>query len=325
MGFVHDVKSFLGDDLPIGEIDDLYLSWDEVPVDEVQEEGDNSVLANAPWANPGAATDGEELQKLVNISPLVSSPVYKRRAAIVPHPRDLRYKASGGYMRGPDVQAVDRALWRAGVFKRVKAAPFRKAYGPGMRDHVKRFQARKGLKVDGVYGLATHRKLAPYYDAYAIKLVNSYRVPQTPAQKIVTGAMIAYNYRARIHYTQSPARMYMVRNRIPANRIAMTSSIWEDCSSFATWLYWQAGLPDPNGLGYNGQGYTGTMAVRGRRVWTDGAPVGSFSFYGGGFPYGHMVIRIGKNRIISHGNESGPNVYESPYYRRDLRQTRVYF
>jgi hypothetical protein len=147
----------------------------------------------------------------------------------------------------------------------------------------------------------------------------------TPGQKINSAAMVAYNFRWKIHYTQGPARMYLTRHSIIPARLGAQPSIWEDCSSFATWLYWQAGLPDPNGLRYNGQGYTGTQANHGRRVWSDNAPAGALSFYGGGAPYSHVVIRINSNKIISHGNENGPSIYSSPYYRRDLRQTRVYF
>ena len=41
---------------------------------------------------------------------------------------------------------------------------------------------------------------------------------------------------------------------------------YEDCSSFATWCYWTADAPDPNGLGYNGSGYTGTQVQHGHQV-----------------------------------------------------------
>jgi peptidoglycan hydrolase-like protein with peptidoglycan-binding domain len=320
------LQTFLGDDVVLGPIDDLYLSWDEAPDDEIAEEGDNAELANAPWANPGAPTSNESIAEIVTLTgvhKVAAKP--QRRAAIVPHPRDLRYRASGGYMRGPDVTGLDRALWRAGVYKHAKGTPFRKAFGPGMRDHVKKFQKKRGLKVDGVYGLTTHRALARWYDSYAIKLVNSYQKPSTPAQRLNSAAMIAYNFRWKIHYTQSPARMYLVRNKIVPARVGAQASIWEDCSSFATWLYWSAGLPDPNNLRYNGQGYTGTLANNGRRVWSKNAPIGAMSFYGGGFPYGHVTIRVAGDKIVSHGNESGPNLYNSAFYRTDLRQTRVYF
>ena len=107
---------------------------------------------------------------------------------------------------------------------------------------------------------------------------------------------------------------------------------WEDCSSFATWTYFVAGAPDPNGAGYNGSGYTGTLSRHGRRLGGEGssrsqqlklAQPGDLVFYGPGWPWGHVSIYIGGGQVVSHGTESGPN--RTPIdYRSDRGQIRTY-
>ena len=41
-----------------------------------------------------------------------------------------------------------------------------------------------------------------------------------------------------------------------------------DCSSAVTTIFEAAGFGDPNGRHYDGQGYTGTLVARGRKVST---------------------------------------------------------
>lgn len=79
-----------------------------------------------------------------------------------------------------------------------------------------------------------------------------------------------------------------------------------DCSGFVTLCYKLAGLPDPNGLNYNGTGYTGTLINKGKQV---GHPqVGDIVVYGGGT--GHhtaVVVEAGADPLtVSHGWEGGP-------------------
>lgn len=98
---------------------------------------------------------------------------------------------------------------------------------------------------------------------------------------------------------------------------------WEDCSSYATWCYWVAKLRDPNGMNYNGFGYTGTQINNGRRLYTM-AQVrdGDLIFYGRN-GISHVAIYVGNGRVVSHGSESGPLLL-SMYYRSDLRFAHTY-
>jgi cell wall-associated NlpC family hydrolase len=98
---------------------------------------------------------------------------------------------------------------------------------------------------------------------------------------------------------------------------------WEDCSSFATWLYWLADAPDPNGRGYDGFGYTGTLCRQGRRVSILELQPGDLVFYGRGAPWGHVAIYVGGGKVVSHGSEGGP--YLLPVrYRGDVGEARSY-
>jgi cell wall-associated NlpC family hydrolase len=81
-----------------------------------------------------------------------------------------------------------------------------------------------------------------------------------------------------------------------------------DCSGFATLCYKAAQQADPNGLNYNGQGYTGTLAANGTRT-SDPQP-GDLGFFGAGPPWDHVVIYLGGGKVASHGNPRSPNPRE---------------
>src|SRR5437868_1437080 len=67
--------------------------------------------------------------------------------------------------------------------------------------------------------------------------------------EIVAAARWGVRNAVRIHYAE--ARPMPLRRR--------TLPLSTDCSGFATLCYFLAGAPDPTGLGYIGQGYTGNF------------------------------------------------------------------
>lgn len=97
---------------------------------------------------------------------------------------------------------------------------------------------------------------------------------------------------------------------------------WADCSSFVTWVYWVAHLPDPNGLEYRA-GFTGTLATHGFRVSFTSLKPGDLVLYGGPYPYRHVTIYIGNGLVVSHGSQSGPHI-ASTFYRWDAAEARRY-
>lgn len=224
-------------------------------------------------------------------------------------------------MKGRDVMATKYAM-KFALHK--KGLTLHSQAGIVWQRHLKAFQTAHGLKADGQYGPATHKAMKPYLAKvpYAVWLWNHYVLAKSPTtgttidgtvskrQAVVNAALYGAQHEPSIHYTQSSLRMYGVRNRIRPPAIPR----YEDCSSFATWCYWLAGAADPNGLGYNGQGYTGTLAAHGRRVSISSLRPGDLVFYGGGFPYTHVAIYIGGGKVVSHGSESGPKI-ASVYYR----------
>jgi len=110
--------------------------------------------------------------------------------------------------------------------------------------------------------------------------------------------------------------MYGVRNKVRIPRVTP----YEDCSSFATWCYWHAGAPDPNGRRYDGHGFTGTQAANGRRVTTP--KPGDLILYGPSPNFSHVAVYIGNGLCVSHGSEAGPVVLNYKY--RPVAQIRSY-
>lgn len=239
---------------------------------------------------------------------------------IVPFTRVLK-KGS----KGRDVLAVQRALARAGYRK--WGVGFTGVAGQPFVDQIRRFQRQHKLPTTGTYTRATHEKMRPYFDRYGANLMVKAKRAQggtgsSGRDAAVHAAMEGYNYRGHIHYTQGPARMDIVRHkRMPP----WHGDIWEDCSSSVTAWFWIGKLPDPNHLGYNGQGYTGTLAVHGVRV-TFPKP-GDFAFYKPPYPYGHVAMCVGYQNgvpmVVSHGGESGPS-YVPWNYRGDFSHWRRY-
>jgi peptidoglycan hydrolase-like protein with peptidoglycan-binding domain len=293
----------------------VYTSFDDVPLDEPStSEGDDSLHAHDLGAG-GALF-------LAPLRPTLAAPEAKPKL-IVPHPRDLERG-----MAGKDVLALQRALSRAKFHSwNLRTGQF----GAQLQKDVKRFQATHGLVSDGVYGKLTHSKLAKFYTAYEIDLIlQTMETPMHKAQRLwLAAAMQLYNMRARVHYTQGSARMWIVKHHLTTLAdLAHQSTIYEDCSSSVTGLSYVAGVPDPNGFKYNGLGYTGTLGVMGRRWYGNHPPIGTLGFYGRYYPWVHVVGVVSSEtskqiRVFSHGSEDGPLVLAADY-RGLPSQWRVY-
>lgn len=119
----------------------------------------------------------------------------------------------------------------------------------------------------------------------------------TVREKIVAYCEWGIAHADQIHYAQ-------VR---PMPSRAKQLPLVTDCSGFATLAYKFAGAPDPNGLDYNGTGYTGTQMNHGRQV--QNPKPGDLIFYGEK-PGHHVVIYLyewhGAWICCSHGQEIGP-------------------
>ena len=102
----------------------------------------------------------------------------------------------------------------------------------------------------------------------------------TVRQKIVTAARWGLDHEPQIHYGEI--------RPIP---LAPTLPLTTDCSGFVTVCYFLAGAPDPNGLGYSGEGWTGTLLRHLEHVPRIEARRGDLVVWGG-YPGRHVAILL---------------------------------
>jgi cell wall-associated NlpC family hydrolase len=113
--------------------------------------------------------------------------------------------------------------------------------------------------------------------------------------KIVAAARWGIENEPRIHYGEL--------RPVPFGRILPLTT---DCSGFVTLCYYLAGAPDPNGLGYSGQGWTGTLL--GHLPRTPSLRAGDIVVWGA-YPGRHcaIVLEAADDPLLcSHGQERGP-------------------
>jgi cell wall-associated NlpC family hydrolase len=119
----------------------------------------------------------------------------------------------------------------------------------------------------------------------------------TTRQKIVTAARWGISHEPQIHYGQ--VRPFPLARALP---------LTTDCSGFVTLCYFLAGAPDPNGLGYTGYGWTGTLLRHLAPVAAEHARRGDLVVWGP-YPGRHvaLVLEPGEDPLLcSHGWERGP-------------------
>lgn len=106
---------------------------------------------------------------------------------------------------------------------------------------------------------------------------------------------------AQIHYRQSrPIDGYGQRPRLP---------LYTDCSGFVTLCYEWAGGPDPNGRGFDGYGYTGTLLGHCHSIARSAARPGDLVAWTPPRTGHHVAIVLepGADPVLaSHGSEQGP-------------------
>ena len=149
-------------------------------------------------------------------------------------------------------------------------------------------------------------------------------------KRVKRAAMLGYYNRARIHYSQGSGRWQGINRKQRAGNGQYPTVA--DCSSFTTWVFWDAtriyGLGDfVNGAGWRA-GYTGTQTQHGKRISGRWLLPGDLVFYGGNQSVpGHVAIvvkggRLNQALVVSHGSEPGPLLVRAAY--RPVNQIRRY-
>jgi len=135
-------------------------------------------------------------------------------------------------------------------------------------------------------------------------------------QDVVNWANWAVANRGGFTYTEGPQRMEGIGHPgIPCHA---------DCSAFVTLCYNWAGVSqDPNGQGYDGQGYTGTLLSNGQQIDISQVVPGDVIVYGPGTgDHTALVIQGGSNPLtVSMGQQGDPNYC---YVSQDGRQPQRY-
>jgi hypothetical protein len=254
----------------------------------------------------------------------------------VKFPREIHQGVSG-----KDVIAHKRAISRARP-DLYKWSEFTPIAGDYFMDAVVSWKVSRGLGRSRVLGgrahevlERTHRKGSKTewaFDARAVLLAKQYydAVTKSPEERIIEGILSAANFwydkRLRIPYEQQRPFPCIKPPTVPRAL---------DCLEFVTICYFAGGAKDPNGRGYDGQGYTGTMSGRGTQIGSiNQARPGDLLFYGRayahpGFNAGdptHVGLYAGKvgNTHMSFQMGSYPMKYIAYNYRHDLHHIERY-
>jgi putative peptidoglycan binding protein len=199
---------------------------------------------------------------------------------------------------GPDVEALQQLL------APYDPGPVDGVYGPLTAAAVERAKWALGypdVQCDrsAAPRLVDYLEGAPLPPAYSAR-AKERRGPPTLREAIVGNARWGIAHEPQIHYAElRPIDALREPRRLP---------LTTDCSGFVTLCYAWADAPDPNGLGYSGQGWTGTLLANLHPVAADAVQPGDLVVFGPP-PGNHaaVVLESGADPLLcSHGQERGP-------------------
>ncbi len=107
-----------------------------------------------------------------------------------------------------------------------------------------------------------------------------------------------------IHYSQARPIHYDFASALKTPR-----GWYADCSGSTTSILKAAGAPDPNGAGFDGSGYTGTMLAHCRHIPRKDARRGDLIVFDSSSDHVVMLLEPGwypDPLVFSHGSEVGP-------------------
>lgn len=227
-----------------------------------------------------------------------------------------------GRVCGPEVRLMEGALRRTKPpVRKTKAA---NCVGRATERQIKTFQKRHHIPPSGIYGLRTHRALSPRYTKEMRADLAYVAAKRLLALRIGTIGVVT------AHAKALEGRMtYCNRGSLSNCGLRYVWPPWPDvphhtdCSGYVAWVYYQSGLPDPNGLGYRG-GFTGTLVRHGSAISPNGPlQIGDLIFNGpSAANTTHVSIYIGHGLSSGHGR-GGIQIH--PWNYRVVVAIRRYF
>ena len=235
----------------------------------------------------------------------------------VPFLGPFAHKHKGIKECGPAVRLMEGAL-------RHTTPPIRKVeasncVGVLATKQIKELQRRHKIPQSGIYGLRTHRALEhAYTHQQVLDLIYLQRQHFDALRRstILVVTSHAYQLRGEMGYcNDGQLRHCSRRAEWPAWPGVPTHT---DCSGYVSWVLFQSGVPNPNGVGV---GNTTSLIRHGTRIALNGPlKVGDLIFYG--YNNSHVAIYIGHGLVSSHGR---PGIDVHPFGYRPIYGIRRYF
>lgn len=188
-----------------------------------------------------------------------------------------------GYFGSHSAQACERAKFRLGY----AVADIKPTYGDQLNGYLK-----GTVKLPADYQKRADARKSTTYAEFEILAIR---------HKIVTIAQWGVRNEPDIHYEQ--------RRPIDGIDDPYKLPLHTDCSGFVTLCYQWANAPDPNGKGFIGLGYTGTLLQHMKHIMKSMIMIGDLVVYGN-FPGHHVAVIVAGPAsdplLVSHGEEKGP-------------------
>lgn len=221
-----------------------------------------------------------------------------------------------GAVCGPGVRLMEGALRH--TRPPVRTSPARNCVGLATTRQLKRFQRRHHIPPSGIYGERTHRALAHAYTRAQIR--DLVYLDKRRADAVHTHAILIVTAHAR---ALQGLMQYCDFGSLSRCGQRATWPSWPDvprhtdCSGYVQWVYFQAGLPDPNG---SGVGNTTSLVLHGLNVPAGGPlHIGDLIFYGAN---SHVEVYIGHGLTSGHGSFG---IHIHAYSYRSIYAIRRYF
>jgi hypothetical protein len=228
--------------------------------------------------------------------------------------------------RGPDVLAMQQGL-RAALGSTARNSQ-KGVYGSLTIRDVQAFKRGWTRDLDGqVFGANAWSHLEKYLGAKQRKLIQQAAALEVARQNEAAEARIRGLIVAEANWALANNGLFVYRQvrPMPPSLRVLQARDEVDCSAFVTLCFKAGGAPDPNGRGYDSQGFTGTLWGRGTAIASPGPS--DLAFYGRmGGVFGdtpeHVALVVEPGWVVSDGHT--PISKYPLHYRRDYVGSRHY-